>query len=124
MVEGVKTPQRGPDQSRKAIRVQVPSGSFNACRRRELSRGNARNRARDTGSAIRRTKTDGEKLNDEMGIKPLPVSAIGDGAEQGTSRSEGVGASFCILRLEIVRAHAEGNYAGAGASDIRCRTGP
>ncbi|RIK66100.1 MAG: hypothetical protein DCC65_10780 [Planctomycetota bacterium] len=59
-----------------------------------------------------------------MGIKPLPVSAIGDGAEQGISRSDGVGASFCILRLEIVRDYAGGNYAGAGASDIRCRTGP
>lgn len=44
MVEGVKIPQRGPDQSRKAIRVQVPSGSFNACRRRELPRGDTRNR--------------------------------------------------------------------------------
>lgn len=51
MVEGVMLrmqliPQRGPDQSRKAIRVQIPSGSFNACRRRELPRGDTRNRVR------------------------------------------------------------------------------
>lgn len=50
MVEGVMLrmqliPQWGPDQSRKATRVQIPSGSFNACRRRELPRGDARNRA-------------------------------------------------------------------------------
>jgi hypothetical protein len=32
-------PPRGSDQSRKAIRVQVPSGSFNACQRRELACG-------------------------------------------------------------------------------------
>nr|WP_281719663.1 hypothetical protein [Nitrosomonas nitrosa] len=89
MVERVKIPQRGPDRGRTAIRVKVPSGSFNACRRWEFSRGDARNRAHDTGSAIRRTKTDGEKPNDEMGRMPLWVSAIRDGAEQGTSRGEG-----------------------------------
>ncbi len=32
-------PPRGSDHSRKAIRVQVPSGSFNACQRRELAHG-------------------------------------------------------------------------------------
>jgi hypothetical protein len=32
-------PPRGSDQSRKAIRVQVPSGSFNACQRREFACG-------------------------------------------------------------------------------------
>jgi hypothetical protein len=35
----VQIPPRGSDQSRKAIRVKVPSGSFNASQRRELVRG-------------------------------------------------------------------------------------
>lgn len=66
----------------------------------------------------------GEQLNDERGVKPLPVSAIGDGAEQENIPQRRVGVSFCILDLEIIRAFADGNYAEAGASDIRCRTGP
>lgn len=37
--DGVQIPPRGSDQSRKAIRVQVPSGSFNARQRRELAYG-------------------------------------------------------------------------------------
>ena len=32
-------PPRGSDHSRKATRVQVPSGSFNACQRREFASG-------------------------------------------------------------------------------------
>jgi len=81
-------PQRGSDHSRKAIRVQDPSGSFNVCRRREFLRREAQNRVQQR--ARRSTKiVDDEKLNDERGVKPLPVSAIGDGAEQGISRSEG-----------------------------------
>jgi hypothetical protein len=36
---GAQIPPWGSDQSRKAIRVQVPSGSFNACQRREFALG-------------------------------------------------------------------------------------
>ena len=32
-------PPRGSDHSRKAIRVKFPSGSFNACQRREFVHG-------------------------------------------------------------------------------------
>ena len=93
MVEGVMPharliPQRGSDHSRKANRVQFPSGSFNACRRREFLRRETQNRVQER--TRRSTKiVDDEQLNDERGVKPLPVSAIGDGAELGTSRSEG-----------------------------------
>jgi hypothetical protein len=34
-------------------------------------------------------KTGREKLNDERGIKPLPVSARGDGAESGKVQQDG-----------------------------------
>jgi hypothetical protein len=39
-------PPRGSDHSRKAIRVKFPSGSFNACQRRELARGNTSDRVK------------------------------------------------------------------------------
>jgi len=35
----VQIPPRGSDHSHKAIRVKVPSGSFNACQRREFACG-------------------------------------------------------------------------------------
>ena len=48
-------PPRGSDQSRKAIRVQIPSGSFNACQRRELAHGDMCDRV-ETGLGDRLKK--------------------------------------------------------------------
>ena len=50
--EIVQIPPRGSDQSRKAFRVKVPSGSFNACQRRELALGDRCDRV-VTGSGDR-----------------------------------------------------------------------
>ena len=44
--DDVQIPPRGSDQSRKAIRVKVPSGSFNACQRRELAHGDMGDRVK------------------------------------------------------------------------------
>jgi hypothetical protein len=65
-----------------AIRVQGPSGSSNARWRRESGGGNTDPPEADRlrGSA---EKADHEKLNDERGVKPLPVSGSRDGAESG-----------------------------------------
>jgi hypothetical protein len=46
-------------------------------------------------------KADHEKLNDERGVKPLPVNNSRDGAESGNDCSGRVEGSFCILALEI-----------------------
>ena len=46
-------------------------------------------------------KAEREKLNDERGVKPLPVSRSRDGAECGNGCSGWVEGSFCILALEI-----------------------
>ncbi len=44
---------------------------------------------------------DREKLNDERGVKPLPVSRSRDGAESGNDCSGWVRGRFCILAPEI-----------------------
>jgi hypothetical protein len=44
--ESGQIPPRGSDQSRKAIRVKVPSGSFNACQRREFACGDTCDRVK------------------------------------------------------------------------------
>ena len=49
-----------------------------------------------------RTKVDREKLNDERGVKPLPVSRSRDGAESGNAWPGRVRGSFCILAPEII----------------------
>ena len=66
------------------IRVKDSSGSFNASRRREPGCGDTDQPDADNirGSA---EKADREKLNDERGIKPLPVSRSRDGAESGNA---------------------------------------
>ena len=65
-----------------ANRVQSSTGSDNARWRRESDGGNTDQPERDKlrGSA---EKADREKLNDERGVKPLPVSRSRDGAESG-----------------------------------------
>jgi len=65
-----------------ADRVQGSTGSGNVCWRRELPGGDTEEPEADTfrGSA---QNADREKLNDERGVKPLPVSGNRDGAESG-----------------------------------------
>ena len=46
-------------------------------------------------------KAEHEKLNDERGVKPLPVSNSRDEAESGKTKSGWVRGSFCILTPEI-----------------------
>ena len=75
-------PPRDSDQSRKANRVQSSTGSFNARWRRESGGGNT---DPPEGHSLRVSaeKAEHEKLNDERGVKPLPVSRSRDGAESG-----------------------------------------
>ncbi len=79
----LQIPPRDMDQSRKANRVQGSTGSWNARWRREPPGGNTEEPEPDPfrGSA---ENADREKLNDERGVKPLPVSRSRDGAESGT----------------------------------------
>jgi hypothetical protein len=54
----------------------------------------------------------------------LPVSATRDGAELRKESSGGYGRSFCVLPPEIIDHWIGGNYAKAGASDVRSCPGP
>lgn len=63
-------------------------------------------------------KAEHEKLNDERGIKPLPVNRSRDGAESGNTCAGRIKGSFCILALEISVWWHTGNYGEAGASRI------
>ena len=76
----------GPKPS-GANRVQSPSGSFNACWRREPGCGDTDRPVADRlrGSA---KNADREKLNDERGVKPLPVNGSRDGAESGKAERD------------------------------------
>ena len=58
-------------------------------------------RRRLTPSGYPLQKAEREKLNDERGIKPLPVSRSRDGAGPGTAWPGGVRGRFCILSPEI-----------------------
>jgi len=73
-------PPRDRDQSRKANRVQSSTGSWNVRWRREPPGGDTEEPEGDIfrGSA---ENADREQLNDERGVKPLPVSGSRDGAE-------------------------------------------
>ena len=68
--------------------MQGSTGSINAGWRREPGGGNTDLPELDQlrGSA---EKADREKLNDERGIKPLPVSNSRDGAESGKTNQDG-----------------------------------
>ena len=71
-----------------ANRVKSSTGSDNARWRREPG---GRKTDRPEGDNLRGSaeKADREKLNDERGIKPLPVSNSRDGAESGKVRGDG-----------------------------------
>ena len=80
--------------------MQCSTGSQNACWRREPPGGNTEEPEADPLRVSAQT-AEREKLNDERGRKPLPVSRSRDGAERGNDCSGWVEGSFCILALEI-----------------------
>ena len=55
---------------------------------------------RATGLRGSAKNADREKLNDERGVKPLPVSRSRDGAESGRACSGWIKCRFCIRALE------------------------
>ena len=120
--KALQIPPWDSDQSHLAIRVQDPSGSCNACWRREPGGGNTDPPEADNLRVSTQT-VEREKLNDERGVKPLPVSRNRDGAESGNACPGWVRGRFCILALEIISRLRDGNYAGAGASDIPGKRG-
>ena len=87
----LQIPRRDTDQSRKANRVQGSTGSWNARWRRESGGGNTDQPETDN-FRVSAEKAEHEKLNDERGIKPLPVSRSRDGAESESSTGVGKGA--------------------------------
>jgi hypothetical protein len=80
----LQIPQRDTDHSRKAIRVQSSTGSWNVCWRRESGGGNT-DRPEADNLRVSAQKAEHEKLNDERAIKVLPVSHSRDGAESGNA---------------------------------------
>jgi hypothetical protein len=73
-----------------ADRVKGSTGSGNARWRRESGGGNTDQPETDN-LRVSAEKAEHEKLNDERGIKPLPVSRSRDGAESGQNRSGRIG---------------------------------
>ena len=73
-----KDPQCGSN------RVQSSTGSWNVCWRREPGGGNTDQPETDN-FRVSAQKAEREKLNDERGIKPLPVNCSRDGAESGSA---------------------------------------
>jgi len=83
-----KSPSGTRTKALGANRVQSPSGSFNARWRREpgcddTDRPEA-DRLRVSTETVER-----EKLNDERGVKPLPVRLQRDGAKSGKEGQAG-----------------------------------
>jgi hypothetical protein len=76
-----------------------------------------------TNSGDSLKKANREKLNDERGIKPLPVSRSRDGAESGKTCAGRIDPRFCIRGIEISVWWHTGNYAGMGISDIPVKFG-
>jgi hypothetical protein len=68
--------------------VQSSTGSWNVRWRREPGGGNTDPPERDQ-LRVSAEKAEREKLNDERGIKPLPVSRSKDGAESGKAGQDG-----------------------------------
>lgn len=100
-VPRLPNPPTGPGpQPSGADRVQSSTGAGNVRWRREPGGGNTDPPEADPfrGSAA---TADCEQLNDERGVKPLPVSGHRDGAESGTTCAGRVRGSFCILPPEI-----------------------
>ncbi len=65
-----------------AERVQSSKGSWNVCWRRESGGGDTDSSEADS-LRVSAQNAEREKLNDERGVKPLPVSCSRDGAESG-----------------------------------------
>jgi hypothetical protein len=68
--------------------VQDPSGSFNACWRREPGGGNTDLPEADSLRVSTQT-VEREQLNDERGVKPLPVNDSRDASRSGKLDQEG-----------------------------------
>jgi hypothetical protein len=105
-----------------ADRVKGSTGSGNARWRRESGGGNTDQPDADH-IRVSAEKAEHEKLNDERGIKPLPVSRSRDGAESGQNRSGRIGEQLLYSSPRNHRAKGGGNYARAGAQDIPDRFG-
>jgi hypothetical protein len=113
-------PRREPDQSPahagpigcKARQVRLTHAGVGS-----LAVATPTSRRRTTSGVLPR-KADREQLNDERGIKPLPVNDSRDASRVGEARPGWVRGRFCILPSEIVPRLRGGNYAGAGASDM------
>ena len=82
-------------------RVKSSTGSGNARWRREPGGGNTDSPEVDPLRVSAGKKAEREKLNDERGVKPLPVSRSRDGAELGNDCLGWVRGRFCILAPEI-----------------------
>ena len=82
-------------------RVKSSTGSGNARWRREPGGGNTDPPKADNLRVSVERNTEREKLNDERGVKPLPVSRSRDEAESAKSRPGWVRGRFCILPPEI-----------------------
>jgi len=79
--QAARIPRRGSDHSPSGPnRVQGSRGSINARWRRESGGGNTDRPEADNLRGSAQT-ADREQLNDERGVKPLPVNDRGDGAE-------------------------------------------
>lgn len=82
-------------------------------------------RRRLTPSGYPLQKAEREKLNDERGVKPLPVNRPRDASRAG-QRGNGKGSGellYSVPRNEV-RNRGPRNYAEAGASDIPVPPGP
>ena len=105
-----------------AERVKSSKGSGNARWRRESGGGNTDQPEADR-IRVSAEKAEHEKLNDERGVKPLPVSRSRDGAESEQTGSGGIGEQLLYSSPRNHRAKSGGNYARAGAQDIPDRSG-
>ena len=101
-----------------ANRVQGSTGSINARWRREPGGGNTDLPEGDNlrGSA---QNADREKLNDERGVKPLPVNRSRDACRTGKSSTRmGKGPLLFSGPRNQRSLRAVGNYAETGVSDM------
>ena len=80
--ERLKSPNGTRTKAIMAKRVKSSTGSWNVCWRRESGGGNTDLPEADNLRVSAET-AEHEKLNDERGIKPLPVNRSRDGAELG-----------------------------------------
>ena len=97
-----------------AKRVKSSSGSFNARWRRESGDGDINQPERQLPGA-RMKSGPHEKLNDEQGIKPLPVNDSRDGAGSGNASQVDKGQLLYSGPRNQSRLIETGNYAWAGA---------